>query len=237
MKKVLFLLLFTSLLIGLSVVESQAQHRVKKSKKKDYRFNAGLVVGLNFSQVDGDNFFGFNKNGLLTSLKGIMYLNERLDITTGITFVQRGSRFEDYQTGRLDRKHHRQIRLDYIEIPLLLTFKKLQKDGKGRRFDIGGSFARLFHSDIKEAITPFTEDFSYSALEGQFNNNEFNFIAGISHFFNSRMGLGLQFTYQINKVYDNPTIRYDLLNWNNPIKDVAYLRNYQITIQATYHIF
>ena len=114
-----------------------------------------------------------------------------MDITTGITFVQRGSRFEDHRSGLLNKENNRQIKLDYIEIPLLLTFKILQKNGKGGRVDLGGSFARLFNSEIKEVVTPFTEVIAYGSLQEHFKSDEFNFIVGASYFFHRRIGLGL----------------------------------------------
>lgn len=236
MKKITFLLLFISLLISSTLVESQAQYRSSNGKKNKYRFNAGILVGANVSQIDGDNFSGFNKSGIQAGVKGMIYLNKKLDVTTGISFVQRGSRFERHRSGILDRKNDRKIHLNYIEVPILLTFKLLQKNGKGVRLNIGGSFARLFHSEVKEVITPFIEVFSYGALQDQFNNNEFNAVAGLSYFFHHRIGIGIQFSHQLNKLYDNPDFYYDQTFWCRPLKDVEYLRNYQVGVQLIYHI-
>ena len=235
MKSITCILLLTSLLVSLINVDSQAQYRSEKGKKNKYRFNAGLMLGINFSQIDGDNFSGFNKRGLQASLKGMIYLNKKWDVTTGITFVQRGSRFEDHRTGILD-KNSRKIHLDYVEVPLLLTYKKLQQNGRGVRLDIGGSFARLFNSKVEEVITPFSEVFSYGTLEEQYTNNEFNVLAGASYFFNRRIAIGFQFTYQLNKLYDNPAFSYDPLTWCRPFKDVEHLRNYQFGVQLIYHL-
>jgi len=237
MKKFIYLTLITSLLIGLTVVESTAQYRSKTGYKNKYRFNAGIVLGANFSQIDGDHYSGFDKRGIRAGVKGMIYLNKKLDITTGITFVQRGSRFEDYRSGVLNRKNDRKIHLNYIEVPLLLTYKLLKKDGKGYRIDLGGSFARLFNSEIKEVVTPFTEVYQYGILEDQLQSNEFNFMAAASYFLNSRLGIGLQFTLQLNKLYNNPNFFYDPNDWDTPYKDVEHLQNYQVGVQLIYHIF
>jgi len=237
MRKLIFITLITSLLISLTLVDCQAQYRSKKGKRSQYRFNAGFVLGVNSSQIDGDHFAGFNKTGIRVGVKAMIYLHKKWDVTTGISFVQRGSRFEDFRSGILNRKTDRKIHLDYIEVPLLLTYKLLQKNGSGYRINFGGSFGRLFNSEVIEVLPPFAEIIEYGALQNQFQKNEINLMTDLSYFFNSRIGLGFQFTLQLNKLYDNPNYNYTADQWREAKNDIRQLQNYQFGIQLTYHVF
>jgi len=244
MEKVISLTFLTVLFMCMSIVESKAQYQSRKGKKNKHRFNAGLVLGSNFSQIDGDKFTGFDKTGIRGGLKGMMYLNKKLDFTTGLLFVQRGSRFENADRIVLRKVKEERIHLEYMEVPMLLTVKTLKKDGKGYRFDFGGSFARLINSRVEEKLNSNNKsEISYSALEEQFQSNEINLIAGCSYFFNRRIGIGIQYTLQVNKLYDNPSPEatpdtpFYVPASTFRTNEVRLLRNYQIGLQLVYHIF
>jgi len=51
----------------------------KKYIPNNERFNAGLVVGYNASQIDGDYYKGFNKYGLTAGIRGITRLTPNFD--------------------------------------------------------------------------------------------------------------------------------------------------------------
>lgn len=235
MKKVLLLLSITSLLLSFSLAEAQAQKRSRKEAREKYRFNAGLILGINYSQIDGDLRRGYNKKGLRAGLKSLFYLNETFDITTAILFVQRGSRFKAFNRGSLDGRNDRKIHLDFIEIPLLITYKIYKPTGL-YRLDVGGSFGRLINANVKEIRTRFIEDVFYSDLIDDFDKNEFNFMMAGSYFPTNRVGVGVQYTYQLNRLYFNPEYTYDPSLWQTSFRPVEFLRNYQFGFFLTYHL-
>ena len=236
MKKVLLLIILSFIICLVLPSTNSAQSRYKKEKRKKYRFNAGLVLGVNFSQIDGDLFSGFNKNGIRAGIKSMYYLNEKFDITTGINFVQRGSRFEIVKGRRLNRETDRIIHLDYIELPIFLTYKILDNTGKGVYINLGGSFSRLFNSEITETVFPLREDVVYGDFQDNFNKDEFNLMGEAHVFFNRRVGIGVQATYQLNKLFVNENYQYMPNLWISSFQDVEFLRNYQIGLLLTYHL-
>ncbi|MEL6924536.1 MAG: porin family protein, partial [Bacteroidota bacterium] len=218
-------------------------YRSRKNKRNKHRFNAGLMLGNSMSQLDGDDFTGFDKSGIRGGLKGMIFLNDKLDITAGLLFNQKGSRFENPNLNAVRSDKNRIIHLDYMEVPLLLTIKQLKKNAQGYRFDLGVSFARLINYNITEIVPSGKDAISFEALSSSFNSNEFSIVGGVSYFFTPRMGLGLHYTAQMNKVYDNPdkmpTPDFNILSPASAIrkKQVDLLRNFQLGIFLTYHIF
>lgn len=235
MKKSTFKVLSMSLLISFAFVDSHAQGRSKNEKVK-YRFNTGLVLGINFSQIDGDYFHGYNKKGIRAGLKSMYYVDEKIDLTTGVYFVQRGSRFAGSNANKSVPITERRIHLDYIEIPFSLTFKSHKEHGGMIRIDLGGSFSRLFNSQVTEVIRPFSNEISYASYEEQFRKNEINFIAAIDYFFLRKLGIGIQYTHQLNQLYHDPNFVLEDGSIIKLTKELKYLRNFQFGLQLTYHL-
>lgn len=235
MKRRIFLLVITCILLCLVVVDSYAQRKSKYEKRKQ-RFNAGLILGLNFSQIDGDHFHGYDKSGLRMGIKRMFYLDEVFDITTGVSYVQRGSRFENAQEALAGDNSFRKIHLDYIEIPVFITYKLHKTMGRMYRIDFGGSFSRLFNSQITETIRPFIRQVSYASYEDQFLKNEINLMTAITYFFTRKIGFGLQYTHQLNHLYYDPNYEAKAGNWGRGTNDVKYMKNFQFGVQLTFHL-
>lgn len=107
-------------------------------------FVAGLVGGLNFTQVDGDGYRGYSKIGFNGG--GIIYLpfgymeNMPLDGTLAlsleVSFTQKGSKGKTPipNTGVLSQD----INLQYAEVPIQLNFYRgSRKTGFGAGFSVG----------------------------------------------------------------------------------------------------
>ncbi|MEL6922814.1 MAG: porin family protein [Bacteroidota bacterium] len=231
------LLLFTFLFS----TSLEAQYRSKGKKRNKHRFNAGLLVGPSLSQVDGDKYHGFNKLGIRGGLKGMMYLSDKLDLTTCLLFNQKGSVLEDLKENG-SSSGDRFMHLNYMEVPIMITYKSLPKDRMGYRFDAGFSIGRLINNNIQDRPIFNEDNIDYSGLESAFVSNEFNLVGGMS--FNlGHVGLGIHYTYQLNKLFDNPGYDADLpVHVTDSIVDVrkvqiTHLRNYQLGIFLSYHIF
>jgi len=76
MLKVTKLALYFSIVLAFLFTSSA---HAQKYYEDDYRtFFGGLLLGTNFSQVDGDNYAGYNKTGL--NVGGIMYARLNTDL-------------------------------------------------------------------------------------------------------------------------------------------------------------
>jgi len=72
------LLLLAFLFIGISSLQAQT-------------FQASVLLGTNFSQIDGDELQGFHKVGLNGGIRVVAKLNDRWRIGPEILYSQRGA--------------------------------------------------------------------------------------------------------------------------------------------------
>jgi len=230
------------IIIVFSTTEVAGQYR-SKHKRVKHRFNTGLIIGFGLSQLDGDQYTGFDKLGLRGGLKGAMYLNDRLDLVVGLLYNQKGSRFEDNSRSLYPRNRGRTIHLDYMEVPLLINFKMEKDKAAGYVLETGFSYSRLINYRIEEVIQDPSRNVSFAAIAPEFNSNEFNFIAGLNFFFNRHIGLGVVYTVQMNKTYRNllledsePRTSGSSFTYD-PALRIPYLRSYQLSFQLVYNVF
>ncbi len=218
--------------------QMDAQYR-KRGKRAKHRFNAGVVVGMNVTQMDGDLYTGFDKIGLRAGAKGSMYLNQKMDLVFELLYSQKGSRFENLPIGSVRETKGRAIKLQYMEVPVLLNMKFKDTEEKGYSLEVGFSYGRLIDYEVEEKIIP--GQVSYTAMTDDFNSNEFNAIAGLNYNFSRHFALGVQANVQLNKLYVNPNFdtepegSYQYVI--DPDRQVPFLRNYLFTVQAIYTIF
>ncbi len=127
------------------------------------------LLGLNLTQIEGDQVAGFKKFGLNIGAGVLIPFKKKWDVSMEVTFNQKGSREgnQSKSTDTLDNVY--KARLNYVEIPLLIHFT--DKDF----LTIGGGFAwgRLVgvqeweHGSIVESTT---------VNSGTFNKNDFSYI-------------------------------------------------------------
>ena len=231
-------LIFSFLLFSLPSSELGAQYR-SKNKKVKHRFNAGLTLGLGLSQIDGDNYTGFDKPGFRVGARGSMFLNDRLDLVVGLLYNQKGSAISI-----LNQKRGNVIHLDYMEVPLLISFKTSKDEVKRFVLEAGVSYSRLINYRIDEFIRDQQEDISFSILAERFKSDEFSVVAGFNYFFSQHIGLGIVYTFQLNETYSNaaleeisPSVLLNPLNNNSATSKVLFLKNYQVAFRMVYNIF
>ena len=89
------------------------------------RFEGGVLVGLNASQVDGDNYSGYRKPGI--ALGGYVQTNLSRTIYAGmeLKFAQKGSRNIDSLATDGQIKYI--MRLNYVDLPVYLGFRTSER--------------------------------------------------------------------------------------------------------------
>jgi hypothetical protein len=155
------------------------------SKDDDHVFHAGLYLGINFCQVDGDYFFGYNKIGGAGGAQVYARLNRFMHASIGIGYAQKGCREANAWDYYLDLK--------YAEMPLMLHIFP----GGRLHFSAGISYARLISS---------TED-AYGAMPFANNPDQYPFsktdwsgIGGMSYRVYGNWFLNGQFQYTIGSM-------------------------------------
>ena len=138
------------------------------SESKAQGFNSGVLIGISTSQVDGDLYGGFRKAGPMAGLFVNRYLSEKVAMELQMYYIQKGSR-KNNDPANGDIKFYL-LRLNYIEIPLLLHYQQSPK----LSFEIGPALGVL--------LSTYEEDENgETAQEKPFNDFEFSGHAGISY--------------------------------------------------------
>lgn len=108
-------------------------------------FRAGPILGLNFSQVDGDTDGGVHKVGLHAGVGSYVSLSKRTGIQLDILFSQKGSRFgrEHYDPNAGPYLSVYKMKLNYVEIPLSFQYYFTSDI----HFGLGASFNRLLGNE------------------------------------------------------------------------------------------
>lgn len=182
------------------------------------RFNAGAVLGVNFSQIDGDYQFGYHKKGLSAGAKAIAYLSPLMELNVDLLYSQRGAKPSKRKPDIV------QMNLNFVETIFLLNFKVPKPEeeavSKKRRkkrqlnafiplqIHTGISVGRLIQSEVVEIQSPsflqFVEqEVSFEEIRRSFNKNDISIVGGFSYFFSRNVGTSFRFYIPTNKLYDS----------------------------------
>ncbi len=152
------------------------------------RFGAGVVLGFNASQIDGDMLAGYNKLGLHIGLKSSVYMSDRIDLNVEFLYSERGS---------ADPDGPKKIRLQYIELPILMTYMDwLSDDEEYYRLHFHGGFSlgRLFKTGIVDDSGVLT---SYEDL---LRKNDLSLLGGFTYKINQHWGVGARYTSALTRL-------------------------------------
>jgi hypothetical protein len=158
------------------------------SQLKAQDFYAGPVVGVSFSQVDGDTYQGFNKAGMILGGFVGRQISENWKAQLEISFIQKGSRKKpDIERG--DYTDYL-IHLNYIQFPLTvqLSFKRFS-------FDAGVSVASLldYREEVDGIAIPEDDQVPFKPLE-------VSSIFGVSFNITDLLKLNGRFNYSITRI-------------------------------------
>lgn len=152
------------------------------------RFQGGIVLGMNVSQIDGDNFPGYNKAGLVG---GAFVFTEFKDNWGGqmeIRYAAKGSAAPKYYT------YVRKYRLQYIEIPVLAQYEPVNK----LKLQLGLSFGYLFSAAQSDGG-------GYEKFNEIPSRGEVAACAGINYSVFTNTDINFRFSYSVLPVFSNYT--------------------------------
>jgi hypothetical protein len=184
------------------------------SPVKAQRFLGAVSLGMNLTQVDGDEFFGFNKVGLNVGPMVAVPFGKKNNwsVSMELLYSQKGS----YHGGATDSTRFR-LNLDYAEVPVLIHFtdKKLISGG------VGFSYGQLVN--YKETKNNFYD--SIFIYQTSLSNNEIAVIADLQIRLWSKLWANLRYQYSMRSnrtvlVKDPgtyPRIEYTRYQYNNVI--------------------
>ena len=223
--------------IGSSIVNAQSRKKTK-SDKITQRFAVGLVGGFNVSQLDGDNYTGWDKLGLTGGIKVVTQLKSTLKFNIELLYADKGSKILSEVPPFITRRHKdRIIGLKFIEVPVLIKF---MPNTEASTFYVEGGLAygRKIGSEIKEKITSSTLT-TFRDIEPDFKSSELSSVFGIGYYLSKDLSMGARFTYGLTKFYENKEFAEEDRPIFEPVDPnrVLFLRNYALTFVISYNIF
>ena len=210
-----------------STTELNAQSYRKKTKN---RFNAGALIGFNLSQIDGDNYRGYDKINPSFGIVGTAFLSKKAELRVELLYLEKGCRTDT--RWRADDTKDRTVHLAYMEVPFLFRYR-LSDESIYTFVESGFSYARMINSKITEPETP-QDGYSFRSLEDDFNRNEFNLLIGGGLQFNKHVSFKLRYGFAFSRFYDNKA-EAEGTSIFTP-KDIEFLRNYFLMFALQYDL-
>ncbi len=164
---------------------------------KEPIFKPYPIIGMNVSQVSGDNFAGYRKFGCNCGLGLFARLPKNLSLGMEFLFNQKGSHSTRNQLFGARGERYKII-MDYVDVPFFLSYHDRDK----AIFSLGVAYSVLvrhkeFLGDLE--ITPETEVLRRSGAE---------IIAGVTFLIKKSFGLNLRYSYSIGSVRRNDVDPY-----------------------------
>jgi hypothetical protein len=164
------------------------------------RFSAGLIAGLNASQIDGDDLAGFDKVGLTGGIKTVMEFDSPWKINVEFLYSERGSRPDIFNP---EYDPDIEISLKYIEIPVYISIGDWwQEEDKYHKMSAyaGLSYGRLLDARTTDYYNPAEE--SYDKLVPYFSDNDLSWLVGATYRMSKQWGVGGRYTRGIIPLLD-----------------------------------
>ncbi len=134
------------------------------------------IVGLNMTQVEGDEVHGFKKPGFHIGAGALIPFSKKWDVSMEVTFNQKGATQRDQYVDTLPSGDvltgQYKLRLNYLEIPVLVHFT----DKDFLTIGAGFSWGRLVGAQEWEHGKRVESTTSNS---GTYNKNDFSYIIDV----------------------------------------------------------
>ena len=157
------------------------------------RFLGAVAFGGNLTQVDGDEVYGFKKIGFNVGAASFLPIKEKWFISLEVAFSQKGA-YQKYPYVSNPNKDlpFYNLRLNYVEVPLLFHFEDKQIAMLGTGF----SYNRLV--GVKEI--EWGERTSTAARNGVYAIDDFNWIVDVRFRLVKSLRLNFRFAYSVDKI-------------------------------------
>lgn len=189
---------FIMLLAGANAFAQQENYFKQPDKNgQDKFFYAGVAVGINASQIDGDNFSGFRKAGLNAGIISYIKFKPKLYGNIELLYSSKGARdvkeYNSPQVGTVPVIYS--AKLNYVEIPILLHYQVQDRIHAGA----GLSYSRLFSA--KEAIDEVIPN-SINRREPNFRQEDINMLVSISYQLSGNLFARARYQYSLTTIRD-----------------------------------
>ena len=185
-------------------------------------FNAGLIAGATFSQVDGDSYYGFHKVGFTAGTYVSLPIANHFALQMELKYTQMGAHSSAKEIVEYNFPAYN-LRLHYAEIPLMLRYDFGHFTVYGKSLDnlalelgVSLDFLLKYRGEIEAATQ--TWKLNFFSVTGNF---------GLHYNFTKHLGIGARMMYSITPMQTNPT----------PLRFFDHAYNKVIQITMTYNFY
>lgn len=224
-------LLAALILLGmaLNLPDAEGQGRRKRIKQ---RFRASAMLGFNLSQIDGDNYNGFDKFNPQFGLVGTAIINRRSEIGVELLYQGKGSRTETNPRSQVAEKD-RKIDFTYVEVPIYYRYNT-DESFPCTFLEIGGAFGRLVDAQITEPEVV-EDNFTAKGLEPDLNSTEISTMLGVGYQFTEHVGMKFRYSFSLTRAYNADEAEEGTNNvTSGGGRGLQQLRNYYISLAGFY---
>jgi len=169
------------------------------------RIKGALIAGMNISQVDGDEIYGYDKFGLNAGAAAILPLGKNFSFQLEILYSQKGSyQSKQYEQDITDTSGNviasltgqYNLKLDYLEVPFLFHYTDKDIISAG----VGFSYGRLVN--VKEYEHDTLNVFT-TLNGGPYDRNDYSVLVDLYfriHKKIPRFKLNIRYSYSMQKI-------------------------------------
>lgn len=215
--------ILTLLLLAFSLQFTlQAQRNNAKN-----RFGAGIIAGINTSQINGDRLTGYHKFGVFAGIRAMARLTNTSELAIEMQYIRKGSRDPNQFVPGQTRS--RFISLDYVEVPIL--FHKIIQSKTARYGLEGGlAYARLLGFKINE--NPGTINYrTFTEIQNDFNNEDLVLLVGGGIMIGKHYRIMTRFGYSLIQLFENQN---PVIESPDTLPEFLTLRSIQLSFGLNY---
>lgn len=192
-----------------------------------------LITGLNLTQVDGDEVFGYHKAGLQLGAAAIIQLDKKWSVSLETVFNQKGARQHERYTDSLDGSY--KLLFNYAEVPLMLNYTDKERITVGA----GISYGRLVK--VEEFKNSFRVD-QTTLLDGPYKLSDWNILVDLRFRLYQSLKLNIRYAYSIvpiatREVIDSKTGKPNIRDQYNNVISIRLMyifnENHPLTSEPT----
>jgi hypothetical protein len=155
------------------------------------RIMGAAILGVNASQVDGDEVYGYKKFGLNAGLSAIVPFGDKWSVSIENVFSQKGAHQRARYLDSLDGSYD--LKLNYLDVPLLVHFT----DKDIVTFGAGLSWGRLIQ--VSEQRNGY--DMPATTLQSEiYNSNDFNLLLDLRFRVFERFRFNARYAYSLRPI-------------------------------------
>lgn len=178
-------------------VSAQSKNTGNIFKNEDKKFFGSLKVGMVASQVDGDDFAGFNKVGLTVGPSVFLQFNEKWVLNVDMMYTQKGSRVGASAGSDLGTYIERyKLNINSLDVPFVLNYVH----NSTYLFGAGLSYSAFISS--KESLEQLYSTQTYSSDIYKFNRHSVEAVFQVAAMANKNLMLGLRYQYGLSPIRD-----------------------------------